>query len=215
MMGSSSRFWDRIADRYARQPIADQAAYQRKLEITRDHLRADMELLEIGCGTGSTALLHAPHVKHIRATDISSRMIEIARAKAEAANVRNITFECSSIDDLRVDDESVGAVLGMSILHLVEDRDAVIARVHRMLEPGGVFITSTACLGDTMKFFKIIGPIGRLLGLMPTVKVFTASELETSLTEAGFAIEHRWQPGRGKALFLVARKPQTALAPGS
>jgi hypothetical protein len=113
-----------------------------------------------------------------------------------------------------VDDESVGAVLGLNILHLVEDRDAVIARVHRMLEPGGVFISSTACLGDTMKLLALVAPIGRLLGFMPMLAVFTSRELETSLTEAGFSIEHRWQPGRGKAVFLVARKPVAARETG-
>lgn len=46
-----------------------------------------------------------------------------------------------------------------------------------MLKPGGVFVTSTVCLGDTMKFFKLIGPVGRFLGLMPLVKVFTIADL--------------------------------------
>src|SRR5215217_1657238 len=60
------RFWDNLAERYARQPIADEAAYQTKLDITRSYLHPDMAVLEFGCGTGSTALQHAPHVRHIR-----------------------------------------------------------------------------------------------------------------------------------------------------
>ena len=28
-----------------------------------------------------------------------------------------------------------------------------------MLKPGGIFVTSTACLGDTMKYIKLIAPI--------------------------------------------------------
>ena len=57
-----------------------------------------------------------------------------------------------------------------------------------------------------MKFMKFIGPVGRALGLMPLVRVFTPDELAASLAEAGYAIDHRWQPGRGKAVFIVARK---------
>lgn len=45
-----------MAKRYARQPIADEAAYRRKLEVTRTYFRPDMHVLEFGCGTGSTAL---------------------------------------------------------------------------------------------------------------------------------------------------------------
>jgi cyclopropane fatty-acyl-phospholipid synthase-like methyltransferase len=37
----------------------------------------DMEVLEFGCGTGSTAIVHAPHVKELRAIDISEKMIGI------------------------------------------------------------------------------------------------------------------------------------------
>jgi hypothetical protein len=40
------------------------------------------------------------------------------------------------------------------------------------------------------------------------VKVFTAKELEDSLTEAGFEIDHQWQPGKGKAVFMVAKKAE-------
>ena len=55
-----------------------------------------------------------------------------------------------------------------------------------------------------MKFFKVIAPIGKLFGLM--LKVFTAKELEDSLTDAGFEIDYHWQPGKGKAVFIVAKK---------
>ena len=124
---ASRRFWDRSAARYARRPIADEAAYQVKLEKTRAYLRPAMAILEFGCGTGSTALSHAPCVRHIRAIDISPKMVGIARDKAEAAGVGNVTFEPAAIDGFEAPDDS-------------------------------------------------------------------------------FAIDHLWQPGKGKAVFIVARK---------
>ena len=206
-MSQPSKFWDRIAERYAKKPVADEAAYQKKLQVTRDYFRPDMAVMELGCGTGSTAIAHAPYVKHIRAIDISSNMIEIAQRKADADNVTNVTFERSTIEDASAANQSLDAVLALSVLHLLENKDAVIAKVYGMLKPGGIFVTSTACLGDTMTWFKVIAPIGRALGVIPLVKVFTARELEDSLTGAGFRIDHRWQPGKGKALFIVAKKP--------
>jgi len=205
-MHQPSKFWDKIAERYAKRPIADEDAYRKKLQVTRDYLRPNMEVLEFGCGTGSTAIAHAPYVKHIRAIDISAKMIEIAQGKADEGDVRNVSFERSGIEELSVPDRSLDAVLGLSILHLLENREAVISKVHKMLKPGGVFVTSTACLGDTMKVFKLIGPIGYFLGLIPLVKVFTRKELEDSLTAGGFEIDHQWQPGKGKAVFIVAKK---------
>ncbi|NNG04164.1 MAG: class I SAM-dependent methyltransferase [Inquilinus sp.] len=207
MTRPSSRFWDRIADRYSRQPVADEAAYQQKLRVTQDYLRPDMEVLEFGCGTGSTAIVHAPFVKHILATDISERMLEIARGKADAAKIDNIAFERAAIDTFSARDETYDAIMGHSILHLLEDKDAVIAKVHHMLKPGGVFVSSTVCIGEKMKWFKLIIPIGRALGLMPLVKVLTAKELEHSLTAAGFKIDHCWRPGsKGMTVFIVAKK---------
>ena len=204
-MSRSGKFWDRIAKRYARKPVGNEAAYQRKLAKTREYFRADMEVLEIGCGTGSTAIAHAPYVGHIRATDLSQMMIEIAKDKAAAAGVRNVTFEAHAAEDLDVANESVDAVLALSLLHLVEDKDAVIARIHDMLRPDGIFVSNTACLGDNMKWFRFVGPIGHWLGVFPVVRIFTRSELEESLARAGFDIEHAWQPDKA-VVFIIARK---------
>lgn len=201
-----ARFWDRMADRYARRPVTDEASYQKKLQMTHALLRPDMKVLEFGCGTGSTALVHSPLVDRIVAIDISGRMIEIASEKAVAAGVENVEFIQSTLDDFQGADESFDVVLGLSILHWLNDRDTAMAKVHRLLKPGGVFISSTPCLGDTMKFFKLIGPLGRWLGLLPLLRVFTSHELSHSLETAGFRIEQQWSPAKGKAVFMVARK---------
>jgi len=205
-MNRQDKFWDGIAERYSKRPIADEQAYQRKLQVTREYFRPDMEVLEFGCGTGSTAIAHAPFVKHIRAIDISSKMLEIARRKAAADNVGNVTFEQSGIEEFSAPDRTFDAVLGLSILHLVENKDEVILKVHKMLKTNGVFVSSTTCIGDTMKFIKLIAPIGRFLGFLPLLNVFTKKEMIDSLTEAGFEIEFQWQPGKDKAVFIVARK---------
>lgn len=206
-MATASKFWDRLADRYARQPIADEDAYRTKLRITQGYFRPDMEVLEFGCGTGGTAIIHAPFVQHIRAIDFSEKMLEIARARAADAGVENIGFERADIAELTAVDGRYDAVLGLSILHLLEDKDAAIAKVFAMLKPGGIFVSSTTCIGDTMKIFKVVAPIGKAMGLLPQLDVMTSSELVASLAAAGFGIDHQWQPGKGKAVFIVARKP--------
>jgi hypothetical protein len=58
-----------------------------------------------------------------------------------------------------------------------------------------------------MKWFGLIAPVGRFLGLMPLVKVFTVKELAASIVNAGFEIDHQWQPDKGAAVFIVAKKP--------
>ena len=96
----NTTFWDRIALNYSKKPIADEASYQQKLTVTRGYFRPDMELLEIGCGTGSTAIKHAPYVKHIHAIDISAKMIAIAEERKAEAKVENVSFEQATMDFL-------------------------------------------------------------------------------------------------------------------
>ena len=207
-MTTSTKFWDKIADRYSKQPIADEASYQKKLKVTQDYFKPDMSVLEFGCGTGSTAIIHAPYVKHIRAIDISGNMIAIAKDKAEAQNIDNVTFEQLTIEELKVEDCTYDAVLGLSILHLLENKESAIAKVYKMLKPGGIFVTSTTCMGDAYSWFKLIAPIGKALGFFPLVRVFTAQHLIESLTDAGLAIDYQWQPSKDKAIFIIAKKSE-------
>lgn len=203
---SKSRFWNKIALRYSKTPIKHEADYQKKLEITRQYLRPNMSLLEFGCGTGSTALVHAPYVDHITAIDFSARMIEIAQRKADAGNVPNVTFRQSGIEEFDAPGEAYDVILGLSILHLLENRQAVIAKVHDLLKPGGIFVSSTACIADIMPLIKYIAPAGRMLRLLPFIDIFTLGELVEDIKSAGFDIEVQWQPDRKKAVFIVARK---------
>jgi hypothetical protein len=64
-MSRSEKFWHSKAQRYAQRPISDEVVYQRNLSETQRRLSSDMSILEFGCGTGTTAVHHAPHVKHI------------------------------------------------------------------------------------------------------------------------------------------------------
>jgi ubiquinone/menaquinone biosynthesis C-methylase UbiE len=205
-MNRTARFWDRIAKRYAGRPVADEASYEEKLRITREYLSPDMNVLEIGCGTGSTALALAPGVGHILATDISANMIEIARGKLQAEGIDNVAFEQSTVEALTVAPGSMDAVLAHNILHLLDDWQSAIPAMRDVLKPGGVFVSSTACLGDSMNYLRPVAALGRLLNLLPLVRFFSKSELVDCMTAHGFTIEHQWQPKRQAAVFIVARK---------
>jgi ubiquinone/menaquinone biosynthesis C-methylase UbiE len=196
-----------MAARYARQPVADETSYQTKLKKTQDYLQPDMDVLEFACGTGSTALVQAKFVKSIRAIDVSEKMLEIAREKAKAAGVINVSFEVASIEDFAADGQPYDAIFGHSILHLLDDKQAVLEKVFELLRPGGIFVSSTVCIGESNPVLRLLLPAMRVLGLAPFVGVFTPQQLTQAIEAAGFVIDHQWQSGRGKAVFIVAKKP--------
>lgn len=205
----SPRFWDRIANKYARSPISNEAAYQRKLESTRQHLTPETRLLEIGCGTGTTAVNHAPYVARITAVDISANMLDIARQRAGDGGVENITFRQAAAEDFRADNESQDIVMAMSLLHLLPDRHALIASAWQWLRPGGIFISSTACIGDGWPLVRRVLPLATALRLAPYVAVFGRETLLEDIRRAGFEIENEWQPSRKEAVYIEARKPNS------
>jgi ubiquinone/menaquinone biosynthesis C-methylase UbiE len=208
-MATSPFLWNRIAKGYAKSAVADEAGYQKKLEVTRTYFRPGMEVMEFGCGTGTTAVAHAPYVKHITGYDVSEKMLEIARARANEAKAANVAFERADIIDLDLAESRFDVVMGHSILHLLrpKHRSAVLAKVHRVLKPGGVFVSSTICIADFPSgVFKILPPVMRALPFMPPIQSLTRDELRSAITGAGLAIEHDWAPRQQAALFLVARK---------
>jgi 2-polyprenyl-3-methyl-5-hydroxy-6-metoxy-1,4-benzoquinol methylase len=203
------RFWNRIAPRYARMKIPDETSYRHKLDRTRAYLTPQAEVFEFGCGTGTTALHHAPHVARLRAIDYAPAMIAIAKEKAAAQGAANVDFAVGTIED-EPDAPRWDMVMAHSVLHLVPDRDAAIARAFRMLKPGGHFVSSTICLSDGLWFMRPVLPAMRLARLAPAgVAFFLAENLRKAVESAGFEVVEDWRPGKRKAVFLVARKPQT------
>jgi ubiquinone/menaquinone biosynthesis C-methylase UbiE len=211
-IANDARFWDRIARKYAAEPIADMAGYERTLARMPHYLKSDDTVLEFGCGTGSTALRLAPAVGRIVATDISSGMIAIAREKAAAEGCRNVAFEVATPDAAPWPDGTFDAALGFNVLHLVAARQAALKSLHRLLKPGGLFISKTPCLKDMNPLVRVAIPVMQLVGKAPYVAVFSAQELEREIVAAGFEIVERARhASRGKDArpFLVARRTRS------
>lgn len=112
-------------------------------------------VLEVGCRTGSTALLLAGHVKHITAIDISSNMIDIARNKAKDQQIENVDFIHSTLFDDTLKKGSFDVIMAFSFLHLLEETPEAIRRIKKLLKPGGIFISKTPCLADQSKLLRV------------------------------------------------------------
>lgn len=203
------RFWDRIARKYAADPIADMGGYEKTLERTQSYLGSGDTVLEFGCGTGSTALRLAPHVARMIATDISSEMIAIAREKAEAQGCTNVEFMRAPLIDGAVAETGLDAALAYSVLHLVSDRRALLVRLHSMLKPGGLFISKTPCLSEMNPLIRIALPLMQLIRKAPYVEFFSGADLEADVAAAGFRIIEKGRhatKGKDIRLFLVAQR---------
>src|SRR5688572_27488887 len=138
-IASDTRFWDRSSRKYARSAIADQAGYERTLDRTRALLRSGDRVLELGCGTGTTALRLAGDVQGYLATDISAGMIAIADERHAAGPIPALVFRTATAEALVPDAAQFNAVLGFNYLHLVRDVPGTLRRIHALLAAGGLF----------------------------------------------------------------------------
>jgi 2-polyprenyl-3-methyl-5-hydroxy-6-metoxy-1,4-benzoquinol methylase len=202
-----SRFWDRRAAGYAKKPVADEQAYEQTLQRVRAHLVRNVRVLEIGCGTGTTALKLASSAREILATDYSEEMIAIARAKAHARVVSNVHFRTCTVHDAELGLESFDVVLAMNLLHLLDDIPARLGRIRELLRPGGLFISKTPCVGDQGLLLRVVIPLMRAVGVAPYVNFVTERSLTADIEQAGFEIvETGMYPKKGRSFFVVARK---------
>lgn len=209
-MTDSARFWNTIAEKYSKQPVADPEAFDRKIAITTSRIRPGDAVLDIGCGTGSLALRLAPSGGQIHGLDISSEMIRIAREKAEAQAVENVTFHIGTLDeDFRAfEPESLDGICAYSILHLVDDLPAILARIYALLKPGGFFVSSTVCLKETWVPLRPVVWVMRKLGKAPRVSFLSRKHLEDAIAAAGFVEIAAPDVGvKPTIAFLVAEKP--------
>lgn len=208
---ADARFWDRIARKYAADPIKDTEGYARTLDRTRHYLCGTDTVLELGCGTGTTALKLAAHVSRMMATDVSGEMIAIAQEKAAAEACGNAEFAVATPEQAPWPDGAFDAVLAFNLWHLVANRKSAFAHVHRVLKPGGLFVSKTPCLAEMNPLIRLALPVMQLVGKAPYVAIFTADALEREIEAAGFAIVERARHGSGRKdarIFLVARKTE-------
>lgn len=208
-MVDSKTFWDKMAPKYAESQMRSVDDYEYTLARTLSYLTPQMRVLEMGCGTGTTALRLAPHVKAFVGTDQSSEMIRIARDKA-ADEHSNLEFRVLGAAESAQLEEGFDVVMGFNLFHLVPDADAVLADIFKMLKPGGLMISKTPCLMDKAfgwKRFLVAGmlPILKRIGKAPDVGLWRIADVDRRIADAGF---ETLEAGNFPAIsrYVVARK---------
>ena len=68
---------------------------------------------------------------------MTPEMLAKARAAADEAGLRNVTFVEGDAESLPFADASFDVVLSNGVIDLIPDKDAVFAELYRVLVPGG------------------------------------------------------------------------------
>jgi len=186
---SPQKFWDLISSMYAATPIADESAYEIKIEKIKTYLSPESLVLDIGCATGTQCLDLAANVKYVSGIDISAKLLAIAEQRKKERKLDNVEFICTSFYDQRFPVESFDLVMAFYVFHFIEDINAAFKRIYELLKPGGLFVVETSCLGE--KKNKTPGKLLQFaggLGFFPRINLLTTEQQEQALVQAGFEI---------------------------
>ena len=205
-MNKSEKFWDKSASKFDQEGKKDEQTYIKIIDRTKKYLKTSDAVLDFGCGTGLISNEIAGSVKLIHAIDISSKMIEIAKNKADDRKIQNIDYTHSTIFDEKYKCGSFDIILAFYILHLVQDIQNTIQRINDLLKPGGLVISVIPCFKEKI-FLSISLTLLSKIGLAPDIKSFKAKELEDLIGNANFqTIENESLHQSVPQYFIVAKK---------
>lgn len=159
-------------------------------------LLSDKEILDFGGGTGLLALPLAKQSKSVTLVDISEKMLEQARLKAEQQEIKNIQFLEQDLLENPLKQE-FDLIVVCRVLHHMPDVDATLSLFHQHLKEDGLLLIADFTKTETNHHG------------------FDLAELEKELIENGFSSVHSqilysaedlFQGNYSELFFTVAQK---------
>jgi ubiquinone/menaquinone biosynthesis C-methylase UbiE len=114
--------------------------------VNRLALPPGANVLDVGCGTGASAIPAAEVVGpngFVVGIDLSERLLDRARLKAKSRGVTNIDFRLADMTSLGYDDGRFDAVVSVFSIFFVPDMEGLVRELWRMVRPGGKLAVTT------------------------------------------------------------------------
>lgn len=151
-------------------------------------------VLDVGCGTGGSALyLARQYGVHVHGVDLSSNMIHVAierQGKLEQDVKRRLQFEISDILTVEYEAESYDVIYSRDSLLYIADKDKLFKKLSRWLRPGGTLFITDLCNGTAP-------PTKECLRFTNSHSLSSKAAYEAELKTAGFTDvagqDLRWQ----------------------
>lgn len=168
-MGTDNKaFWQRFAKLYG--PVMEKSGaklYRNICQRISPHLKRDMNVLELACGTGQLSYPLSGRVRLWEATGFSLAMIAEAKKKNSSSRLH---FSVQNATALPYAPESFDAVVIANALHIMPAPDKALAEIRRVLKPEGLLFAPTFVHGEGM-------------GLRVRVRL---------MEQVGFRTYHKW-----------------------
>lgn len=125
--------WDRIRESFYDESLRD-------FVIHKAFLHPDMEVADVGSGTGFMAAGLVDKVSQVHVVDGAPGMLAVARKNL--AGYENVTYHEAEVTRLPFEDSSLDAVFANMVLHHVPDPQTALQEMARVLRAGGRLLIS-------------------------------------------------------------------------
>jgi ubiquinone/menaquinone biosynthesis C-methylase UbiE len=137
--------YDAAADHFDDEPLSFWEQIGRRT-VARLRFPDGARVLDVGCGTGASALPAAQAVGpqgSVLGVDLAARLLERARRKATARGLTNVEFRLADMTALGYPDGHFDAVVSVFSIFFVPDMEGLVRELWRMVGPGGKLAVTT------------------------------------------------------------------------
>jgi demethylmenaquinone methyltransferase/2-methoxy-6-polyprenyl-1,4-benzoquinol methylase len=190
------------------------ASESARKRLVNENVKPNSRVLEIGCGTGTMAILAARRGAQVLGFDISGSMLQIAREKVEAAGfsdrIELAEMGVSGMENL--DGNSYDLVMSMLVFSELSRDEQVYALKHayRTLKPGGKLAIADEAIpeGFVKRLIHLVVriPLAFLVFILTQTTTRAVTDLNDLVSQAGFVIDTEARSHLDSFIYLVAIK---------
>ena len=211
-MNKIQKFWNKQAEKYDYSERQFEPVFKEVISKTKEYLNTSDDVMDFGCATGTKTLELAEATRQIQGIDISDEMIKEAKKRKNELKIMNVSFTQGTIFKNDFEKASFDKIISYGVIHLLDDREKVIQRIHELLKPEGLFISTTACLKDKMAFKNRLEFLAyffiKRLGIFPLyLNMLKTNDVENLIVDSKFQIVKAEKIFHGITIsFIIARK---------
>jgi len=178
-----SNFWNFSAPFYDLAEKVNGRAYSEMLKFVNKVVPEAATVLEAAAGTGAISLVVANKAERILCTDISEKMLNVARKKIKRRGTGNIEIANRNIYDLKEPDSSFDIVIAGQVLHLIDEPKKAAMEIRRVAK--SKVILPMSFTKNLRGLAKLSFCVYKLFGFKPHIEL-APEEFERFLLNLGF-----------------------------